>query len=46
MDQIDGLVKGLHHITLVTSNQELNKKFYTEILALRRVKYTVNQDEN
>lgn len=45
MDQIDGLVKGLHHITLVTSNQEVNKKFYTEILGLRRVKYTVNQDD-
>lgn len=43
--KLHGLVKGLHHITLVTSNQELNKRFYTDILGLRRVKYTVNQDD-
>ncbi|MHB8702308.1 MAG: VOC family protein [Nitrososphaerales archaeon] len=45
MEQISGLVKGLHHITLVTSNQEVNRRFYTEILGLRRVKLTVNQDD-
>lgn len=44
-EQLQGLVKGLHHITLVTSNQELNRRFYTEVLGLRRVKYTVNQDD-
>lgn len=38
-------VIGLHHITLVTGNQEVNRRFYTEILGLRRVKYTVNQDD-
>jgi glyoxalase family protein len=43
--QLEGIVKGLHHITLVTSNQETNRKFYTEVLGLRRVKYTVNQDD-
>ena len=43
--QLDGFVKGLHHITLVTSNQEVNRRFYTEVLGLRRVKYTVNQDD-
>ncbi len=42
---LQGLVKGLHHITLVTSNQVVNNKFYTEILGLRRVKLTVNQDD-
>lgn len=42
---LDGLVRGLHHITLVTSNQEVNRRFYTEILGLRRVKLTVNQDD-
>jgi len=42
---LQGLVKGLHHITLVTSNQEVNRRFYTEILGLRRVKLTVNQDD-
>jgi glyoxalase family protein len=42
---IEGLVQGLHHITLVTSNQEVNRRFYTEVLGLRRVKLTVNQDD-
>ncbi len=40
-----GLVQGLHHITLVTSNQEANRRFYTEVLGLRRVKLSVNQDD-
>jgi len=43
--ELEGLVKGLHHITLVTSNQVVNNKFYTEVLGLRRVKLTVNQDD-
>jgi glyoxalase family protein len=43
--ELKGVVKGLHHITLVTSNQEVNRKFYTEVLGLRRVKLTVNQDD-
>ena len=43
--ELEGLVQGLHHITLVTSNQEVNRRFYTEILGLRRVKLTVNQDD-
>lgn len=45
MTKISGLVKGLHHISLVTSDQELNRRFYTEVLGLRRVKLTVNQDD-
>jgi len=45
MSSISGLVKGLHHISLVTSDQELNRRFYTEVLGLRRVKLTVNQDD-
>jgi glyoxalase family protein len=44
-NQFEGIVKGLHHITLVTSNQVVNNKFYTEILGLRRVKLSVNQDD-
>jgi glyoxalase family protein len=43
--EVSGLVKGLHHITLVTSNEEVNRRFYTEVLGLRRVKLTVNQDD-
>jgi catechol 2,3-dioxygenase-like lactoylglutathione lyase family enzyme len=42
---LQGVVKGLHHITLVTSNEEVNRKFYTEVLGLRRVKLSVNQDD-
>lgn len=42
---LEGLVQGLHHITLVTSNQEVNRRFYTDVLGLRRVKLTVNQDD-
>lgn len=42
---VAGLIKGLHHITLVTSNQEANRRFYTEVLGLRRVKLSVNQDD-
>jgi glyoxalase family protein len=45
MTSVSGLVKGLHHISLVTSDQELNRRFYTEVLGLRRVKLTVNQDD-
>jgi glyoxalase family protein len=43
--ELEGLVQGLRHITLVTSNQEVNRRFYTEILGLRRAKLTVNQDD-
>lgn len=43
--ELHGLVKGLHHITLVTSNEEVNRRFYTEVLGLRRVKLSVNQDD-
>ena len=41
----ESLVLGLHHITLVTSNEEVNRRFYTELLGLRRVKLSVNQDD-
>lgn len=36
---------GLHHVTAVTRNASRNLKFYTEILGLRLVKKTVNQDD-
>jgi glyoxalase family protein len=41
----ESFVFGLHHITLVTSNEQLNRKFYTEVLGLKRVKLSVNQDD-
>ena len=36
---------GLHHVTAVTRNAARNLKFYTEVLGLRLVKKTVNQDD-
>ncbi|GHO46573.1 ring-cleaving dioxygenase [Ktedonospora formicarum] len=36
---------GLHHITAITGNASLNVAFYTDILGLRLVKRTVNQDD-
>jgi glyoxalase family protein len=44
-EELQGIVKGLHHVTLVTSNAEVNRRFYTEVLGLRRVKLSVNQDD-
>lgn len=40
-----GTILGLHHITLVTSSERVNRAFYTDILGLRRVKLSVNQDD-
>ncbi|MFS8532825.1 ring-cleaving dioxygenase [Sphaerobacter thermophilus] len=36
---------GLHHVTAVTSRASENVAFYTEVLGLRLVKKTVNQDD-
>lgn len=36
---------GLHHVTAVTSLPAQNVAFYTEVLGLRLVKKTVNQDD-
>src|SRR5918997_1415589 len=36
---------GLHHLTAVTTRAEENVAFYTEVLGLRLVKKTVNQDD-
>jgi glyoxalase family protein len=38
-------IKGLHHVTAVTGNTAENVRFYTEVLGLRLVKKTVNQDD-
>src|SRR5215472_11203532 len=38
-------IGGLHHITAITGNASLNVSFYTEVLGLRLVKKTVNQDD-
>ncbi|MDA2728182.1 ring-cleaving dioxygenase [Bacillus cereus] len=38
-------IKGHHHISMVTKNANENNHFYKNILGLRRVKMTVNQDD-
>lgn len=36
---------GLHHVTAITSNIETNYSFFTDILGMRLVKKSVNQDD-
>lgn len=36
---------GIHHLTAITADASANNRFYTEILGMRRVKKTVNQDD-
>lgn len=36
---------GIHHLTAVTADARANHRFYTQILGLRLVKRTVNQDD-
>lgn len=36
---------GLHHVTAITAQAERNVEFYTQVLGLRLIKKTVNQDD-
>ncbi len=36
---------GIHHLTAISADAPANNRFYTEVLGLRRVKKTVNQDD-
>jgi len=36
---------GLHHLTAITAQAAANRRFYTEVLGMRLVKKTVNQDD-
>jgi glyoxalase family protein len=38
-------LKGIHHVTAITSSAEKNYAFFTNILGMRLVKKTVNQDD-
>lgn len=38
-------LKGLHHVTAITSSAERNYEFFTHVLGMRLVKKTVNQDD-
>ncbi|MGM9928840.1 MAG: ring-cleaving dioxygenase [Bacillus sp. (in: firmicutes)] len=39
-------VPGHHHISMITKDAKANNHFYRDILGLRRVKMTVNQDDS
>ncbi|MBU8878988.1 ring-cleaving dioxygenase [Bacillus sp. FJAT-29790] len=38
-------IPGHHHISMITKNAQINNQFYQNVLGLRRVKKTVNQDD-
>src|SRR5690554_3440070 len=38
-------LKGIHHVTAITSSAEKNYEFFTYVLGLRLVKKTINQDD-
>ena len=38
-------LKGIHHLTAVSANARGNHSFYTQVLGMRLVKRTVNQDD-
>lgn len=42
--KMNGL-KGIHHVTAITSSAEKNFEFFTYVLGMRLVKKTVNQDD-
>ncbi len=37
-------IKGLHHVTSMAADAQVNSDFFTKTLGLRRVKKTVNFD--
>ncbi|MBZ9537198.1 VOC family protein [Cytobacillus oceanisediminis] len=37
-------LKGIHHVSAMTAKAKENYPFYTDILGLRLIKKTVNQD--
>ena len=39
-------IAGHHHISMITKNIKVNNGFYKNILGLRRVKISVNQDDS
>lgn len=39
------IIKGIHHVSAITAHAKENHHFYTDILGLRLVKKTINQDD-
>ena len=42
---MDTQIRGLHHVTAMTSSAEKIYRFFTDILGLRLIKKTINQDD-
>lgn len=42
---MDTNIRGLHHVTAMTSSAKKIYRFFTDILGLRLIKKTVNQDD-
>lgn len=42
---MDTQLRGIHHVTAITSSAEKIYRFFTDILGLRLIKKTVNQDD-
>ncbi|WP_010529349.1 ring-cleaving dioxygenase [Lentibacillus jeotgali] len=38
-------LKGIHHVSAITANAANNYRFYTDVLGMRLVKKTINQDD-
>ncbi len=38
-------LKGIHHVSAITANAKDNYRFYSNVLGMRLVKKTVNQDD-
>lgn len=38
-------IQGMHHVTSITSDAQANYNFYTQVLGMRLLKKTVNQDD-
>ncbi|MFC4559963.1 ring-cleaving dioxygenase [Virgibacillus kekensis] len=38
-------LKGIHHVSAITANAKNNYQFYTDVLGMRLVKKTINQDD-
>jgi glyoxalase family protein len=45
MPAMDRQLSGMHHVTAITADAPRNRRFYTDVLGLRMVKKTVNQDD-
>lgn len=39
------MIKGLHHVSAITANAKKNLEFYRNVLGMRLIKKTVNQDD-